>query len=88
MRRSIPDRPPSPGSSAGALPADALAPGFNPAKISSTSQSVGKRPASALEKIARPSTNTSNWPVLPGLISASSPKRLWSDAARLAARVL
>jgi hypothetical protein len=41
-----------------------------------------------LEKITWPSTSTSNCPVLPALISAFSPKRFWSDAARLAARGL
>jgi hypothetical protein len=58
------------------------------ARISSTSPSSGKRPAAALEKITWPSTSTSNCPVLPALISAFSPKRLWIDAARLAARGL
>jgi len=38
--------------------------------------------------MASPSTITSNWPVLPALISARSPKRLLSDAARLTARGL
>jgi hypothetical protein len=31
---------------------------------------------------------TSNWPVLPGAISTSAPKRALSEAARLAARGL
>jgi hypothetical protein len=57
-------------------------------KISSTSSSTGKRPALAFEKMTRPSRMTSNWPDLPGFISAFSSKRDLSDAARLAARGL
>jgi hypothetical protein len=56
------------------------------AKLSSTSFSSGKRPAADFEKISLPSTMTSNCPVFPALICASSPKRELSDAARLAAR--
>jgi hypothetical protein len=47
--------------------------GSNSPNFASTSPSSGKRPASALEKIFRPSTITSNWPVLPGRIWTSSP---------------
>jgi hypothetical protein len=63
-------------------------PSRNAAKRSSTSPSMGKRCTVPLEKMSVPFTITSNWPVLPGLISASSPKRDLSDAARLAARGL
>jgi hypothetical protein len=51
-----------------------------------TSRSSGKRPASFLEKIRSPSAKTSNWPVAPGVVSASNPVCSVIAAARLVAR--
>jgi hypothetical protein len=63
-------------------------PSLSAAKISSTSPSIGNLPLLAFEKTSRPSTSTSNWPDLPAVISAFSPKVELIDAARLAARGL
>jgi hypothetical protein len=63
-------------------------PSFSAAKISSTSPSTGNRPVLDFENTSRPFTITSNWPDLPAVIFAFSPKVESNDAARLAARGL
>ena len=52
----------------------------------SISPSSGNRPEACFEKIKLPSTITSNWPLLPALISTTSSNRDFRSAARLAAR--
>ena len=51
-----------------------------------SSRSSGKRPVSFFEKISSPSAKTSNCPVAPGVVSASSPVCSVIAAARLVAR--
>ena len=58
---------------------------FAARRIFVTSSGAGNRSASFFEKTFLPSTTTSKTPPEPGIRVASTPKALFSSAARLAA---